>query len=59
MTREKLNELSRAITLLYTNRSIMYSSMVQIINTFSLFGFAVIMPLMFVDKLGFTMTAWL
>ncbi|MBF1994307.1 MFS transporter [Serratia symbiotica] len=59
MTREKLNELSRAITLLYTNRSIMYSSMVRIINTLSLFGFAVIMPLMFVDELGFTTTEWL
>ncbi|WP_435927263.1 RbtT/DalT/CsbX family MFS transporter [Dryocola sp. BD613] len=58
-TREKFNELSRAITLLYTNRSIMYSSMVRIINTLSLFGFAVIMPLMFVDELGFTTSEWL
>lgn len=57
--REKFNELSRAITLLYTNRSIMYSSMVRIINTLSLFGFAVIMPMMFVDELGFTTSEWL
>lgn len=58
-TREKFNELSRAATLLYTNRSIMYSSMVRIINTLSLFGFAIIMPLMFVDQLGFTTSEWL
>jgi len=58
-TGEKLSELSRAITLLYTNRSILYSSMVRIINTLSLFGFAVIMPLMFVDELGFTTSEWL
>lgn len=58
-TKEKFNELGRAITLLYTNRSIMYSSMVRIINTLSLFGFAVIMPLMFVDELGFTTSEWL
>ena len=53
-TREKFAELGRAATLLYTNRSILFSSMVRIINTLSLFGFAVIMPMMFVDELGFT-----
>ena len=46
-------------TLLYTNRSILLSSMVRIINTLSLFGFAVIMPMMFVDELGFTTSEWL
>ena len=34
-------------------------SMVRIINTLSLFGFAVIMPMMFVDELGFTTSEWL
>ncbi|EOZ9422912.1 TPA: RbtT/DalT/CsbX family MFS transporter [Enterobacter hormaechei subsp. steigerwaltii] len=58
-TREKLAELGRAATLLYTNRSILLSSMVRIINTLSLFGFAVIMPMMFVDELGFTTSEWL
>ncbi len=33
--------------------------MVRIINTLSLFGFAVIMPMMFVDELGFTTSEWL
>ncbi|OUM14051.1 cytochrome C biogenesis protein CcdA, partial [Klebsiella pneumoniae] len=45
--------------LLYTNRSILFSSIVRIINTLSLFGFAVIMPMMFVDELGFTTSEWL
>lgn len=58
-TREKFSELSRAVTLLYTNRNILLSSMVRIINTLSLFGFAVIMPLMFIDQLGFTTSEWL
>ena len=38
---EKFSELGRAATLLYTNRNILLSSMVRIINTLSLFGFAV------------------
>ncbi|WP_155958953.1 MFS transporter, partial [Klebsiella aerogenes] len=32
---------------------------VRIINTLSLFGFAVVMPMMFVDELGFTTSEWL
>ncbi|OCH13722.1 cytochrome C biogenesis protein CcdA [Aliivibrio sp. 1S165] len=58
-TKEKLTELSRAVTLLYTNKNILYSSFIRIINTLSLFGFAVIMPMMFVDELGFTTSSWL
>ncbi|KNC09889.1 cytochrome C biogenesis protein CcdA [Klebsiella sp. RIT-PI-d] len=58
-TREKFAELSRAVTLLYTNKNILCSSIVRIINTLSLFGFAVIMPMMFVDRLGFTTSEWL
>ncbi|EDJ1003737.1 cytochrome C biogenesis protein CcdA [Salmonella enterica] len=58
-TKEKFDELSRAVTLLYTNKNILLSSVVRIVNTLSLFGFAVIMPIMFVDKLGFTTSEWL
>ncbi|MCV5295943.1 cytochrome C biogenesis protein CcdA, partial [Escherichia coli] len=58
-TNEKFSELGRAVTLLYTNRNILLSSIVRIINTLSLFGFAVIMPMMFVDELGFTTSEWL
>lgn len=57
--REKLTELGRAVTLFKSNKSIKYASMVRIINTLSLFGFPVIMPMMFVDELGFTMAEWL
>lgn len=52
-------ELSRAATLIYTNKNIFYSSIVRIINTLSLFGFAVIMPMFFIDRLGFTTSEWL
>src|SRR5690606_690766 len=58
-TKEKFGELSRAVTLLYTNKNILLSSFVRIVNTLSLYGFAVIMPMMFVDELGFTTPEWL
>ena len=58
-TRDKFAELGRAVTLIYTNRNIFLSGIVRIINTLSLFGFAVIMPMMFVDELGFTTSEWL
>ncbi|SJL83899.1 MFS transporter [Vibrio palustris] len=58
-TSQKLKELSRAVTLLYTNKNVLYSCIVRIVNTLSLFGFAVIMPMMFVDDLGFTTSEWL
>lgn len=58
-TRQKFSELSRAVTLLYTNRNIFLVSIVRIINTLSLFGYAVVMPMFFVDKLGFTTPEWL
>src|SRR5471032_2727163 len=57
--KEKLAELSRAVTILFTNRNILLSCLIRIINTISLFGFAVIMPMLFVGRLGFTMSEWL
>lgn len=57
--KEKLRELSRAVTILFTNRNIFLSCLIRIINTLSLFGFAVIMPMLFVGRLGFTMSEWL
>jgi len=57
--KEKLNELSRAVTILFTNRNILLSCLIRIINTLSLFGFAVIMPILFVGRLGFSMSEWL
>ncbi|MFZ4831747.1 MFS transporter [Rouxiella sp. Mn2063] len=57
--KEKISELSRAVTILFTNKNIFLSSMIRIINTISLFGFAVIMPMLFVERLGFTISEWL
>src|SRR5690606_14574409 len=36
-TKEKFGELSRAVTLLYTNKNILLSSFVRIVNTLSLY----------------------
>ncbi|AJW28947.1 cytochrome C biogenesis protein CcdA [Chania multitudinisentens RB-25] len=57
--KEKLKELSRAVTILFTNRNIFLACLIRIINTLSLFGFAVIMPMLFVGRLGFSMSEWL
>ncbi|WP_145524362.1 MFS transporter [Yersinia vastinensis] len=57
--KEKIKELSRAVTILFTNKNIFLSCLIRIINTLSLFGFAVIMPILFVGRLGFTMSEWL
>nr|WP_154927589.1 MFS transporter [Pantoea agglomerans] len=57
--RDKMTEMSRAVTILFTNQHIFYACLIRIINTLSLFGFAIIMPLLFVDRLGFTISEWL
>ena len=57
--REKMTEMSRAVTILFTNQHVFYACLIRIINTLSLFGFAIIMPLLFVDRLGFTLSEWL
>ncbi|QNT77387.1 MFS transporter [Entomobacter blattae] len=56
---EKLAELSLAVTILFTNKHILMCSIVRIVNTISLFGFPVIMPLFFTGTLGFTTSEWL
>lgn len=55
----KMAELGKAGTILFTNRNIFLACLIRIINTVSLFGFAIIMPMLFVDKLGFTISEWL
>ncbi|WP_198344804.1 MFS transporter [Neisseria chenwenguii] len=57
--KQKFAELTNAVTLLVSNRNILFSSWVRIINTLSLFGFAVIMPMMFTKELGFSTAQWL
>ena len=58
-TKQKFSEMSRAVTLLVSNRNIRLASIVRIINTLSLFGFPIIMPMVFIDKIGFSMPDWL
>ncbi|CAI3941311.1 Atg22 family (BtlA) (PUBMED:12583894) [Commensalibacter communis] len=41
---EKIHELTRAITILFTNKYIFMSALIRIINTIPLFGVAIIMP---------------
>ncbi|CAI3959591.1 Atg22 family (BtlA) (PUBMED:12583894) [Commensalibacter communis] len=62
--KKKTEELSRAITILFSNKHIFMSALVRIINTTPIFGFAVVMPWLLVGKnvtdhgLGFTKTEW-
>ncbi|MFE4708244.1 MFS transporter [Peribacillus simplex] len=55
----KLREVLRGITIAYENPQIAIASVVRIINQISLFGFVVILPIVFIDKIGFTMSEWL
>lgn len=56
--KEKLSELLFAVKL-FANPHIAYASIMRKIDTLSLFGFAVIMPMMFVDELGWAIENWL
>ncbi|MDI2091211.1 MFS transporter [Commensalibacter oyaizuii] len=62
---EKMQELTRAITILFTNKYIFMSALIRIINTVPLFGVAVIMPWFLegdpqhnLAGLGFSNTEW-
>ena len=56
--KEKFQELLFAVKL-FKNPQVTYAAIIRVINTLSLFGFAVIMPMMFVDELGWTVDRWL
>ncbi|CAI0997868.1 Alpha-ketoglutarate permease [Serratia ficaria] len=56
---EKVKEASRAVTIIFTNKDIFLSSYIRIVNTIAVFGFAIIMPIYFVDELSFTISEWL
>ncbi|MEQ6357583.1 MFS transporter [Lysinibacillus sp. M3] len=53
-----LRELLRGITIA-KNPQIVIASAVRIINQISLFGFVVILPIVFTEQIGFTMSEWL
>ena len=57
---ERLRELSRGVTILFDQRSILITAIVRIICNLTLFGFPVIMPLYLTSaEIGFTMEQWL
>jgi polyol permease family len=55
----KLREISRGITLAFENPQITMASIVRIINQVSLYGFVVILPIVFTDQIGYTLSEWL
>ena len=55
---QRLSEIKYSVLLL-KNPHVLYACIIRVINTISLFGFAVIMPLMFVEELNFTTAQWL
>ncbi|MNF78845.1 Alpha-ketoglutarate permease [compost metagenome] len=56
---KKMDELKKAITILYENRNITLAVIVRVINQLPLFGFVVFMPLVFTDMYGYTIEEWL
>ncbi len=56
--KEKFSELLFAVKL-FKNPHVTYAAIIRVINTLSLFGFAVVMPMMFVDELGWAVDDWL
>lgn len=56
--KEKCSELTKAITILGTNKNIFYACIIRTINTISLFGFPVIMPI-YLTSIGYSMSEWL
>ncbi|MGM7721460.1 MFS transporter [Metabacillus sp. Hm71] len=55
----KFREILRGITLAFENPQIAMASVVRIINQISLYGFVVILPIVFTDQIGYTMSEWL
>ncbi|KKI89275.1 MFS transporter [Bacillus sp. SA1-12] len=55
----KFREILRGITLAFENPQITMASVVRIINQISLYGFVVILPIVFTDQIGYTMSEWL
>lgn len=57
--REKAEEMTRAVTLLFSSRDIFFSFILRMVNTLSYFGIPVIMPVLFVERLGYSVSEWL
>ncbi|EBX5888661.1 cytochrome C biogenesis protein CcdA [Salmonella enterica subsp. enterica] len=56
----KIREISKGLTLIFTNKDIFLALIIRIICNLSFFGLPVVMPLYFTsDKIGFTTSEWL
>lgn len=55
----KLQQLSRGISLAFETRSMFLACIVLMLDPMAIFGFAVIMPFLFIDQLGFSSSEWL
>jgi polyol permease family len=55
----KLKQLTRGITLAFEKKSLVLAFVIMMLDPMALFGFAVIMPFLFIDQLGFTSSEWL
>ncbi|HGP2816703.1 TPA: MFS transporter [Salmonella enterica] len=56
----KLKEISKGLTLVFTNKDIFLALIIRIICNLSFFGLPVVMPLFFTsDEIGFTTSEWL
>ncbi|EAB7759962.1 MFS transporter [Salmonella enterica subsp. enterica] len=57
---EKLREISKGLTLVFTNRDIFLALITRIICNLSFFGLPVVLPLFFTsEKIGFSTSEWL
>ncbi len=56
---KKAEEMTRAVTILFSSRDIFFSFILRMVNTISYFGIPVIMPVLFVDRLGYSVSEWL
>lgn len=56
---KQVEEMTRAFTILFSSRDIFFSFILRMVNTISYFGIPVIMPILFVDRLNYTVSEWL
>lgn len=56
---KKVEEMTRAVTILFSSKDIFFSCILRMVNTVSYFGIPVIMPILFVDRLNYTVSEWL
>ncbi|QKZ04242.1 MFS transporter [Pseudomonas eucalypticola] len=58
-TNNKLKSLTRAVTLGWERKPLLAAGAIMMLAPMSIFGFAVVMPFLFIDTLGFSYSEWL